>query len=197
MGTNLRGVRFLGVNFWQPELGRNGLYDEVFIRLSKEGPFRFENLPALEQTCRNARVLLEESRDFNIASDFYIAEMEALRNRLPFIKRHFFSVVALYRFVSNYGTSVGAALRIMLWLFVLHLVLTLSVHSPETFAQWISYIPNDALRTVKIMSLQMVGYGDQDNFPIEQRWIDTIFRILSPIQITMLALAFRSRIKRN
>ncbi|MEQ1546008.1 hypothetical protein [Methyloglobulus sp.] len=123
--------------------------------------------------------------------------MEALRNQLPFVKRHFFSVAALYRFVSYYGTSVGTALRIMFWLFLLHLVLTLSIQPPETDAQWVCYILNVPLRTVKILSLQSVDYGNQDTVPIEQRWIDAIFRILSPIQVTMLALAFRSRIKRN
>jgi len=30
-GTNLRGARFLNVNWWQPRLGRNGLYDELSI----------------------------------------------------------------------------------------------------------------------------------------------------------------------
>jgi uncharacterized protein YjbI with pentapeptide repeats len=195
-GTNLRGVRFLGVSFWQPELGRNGLYDEVFIRLNKDGPFRFHNLPALEQTCRNVRVSLEESRDFNIASDFYIAEMEALRNRLPFIKRHLFSVAALYRIVSNYGTSVFRGLLVLLLLIVLHLKLSLCF-SPETFSQSVEYITENALRTVKIMSLQMVSSGDSDKLTSGQRWVDAIFRILSPVQITMLALAFRTRIKRN
>jgi uncharacterized protein YjbI with pentapeptide repeats len=196
-GTNLRGVRFLGVNWWQPKLGRNGLHDELFIRLSKDGPFRFQHLPALEQTCRNVRVSLEESRDFNVASDFYIAEMEALRARLRFDKRHFLSVAALYHFVSYYGTSVGTGLRVLAYLFVLHLGLTLLIHSPETITQLMAYIPDDALRTVKILSLQMVGYGDQSNLPIEQRWVDAIFRILAPIQIAMLVLAFRARIKRH
>jgi hypothetical protein len=196
-GTDLRGVRFLGVNWWQPKLGRNGLHDELFIRLSKDGPFRFQNLPALEQTCRNVRVSLEESRDFNVASDFYIAEMEALRSRLPFLKRYFFSVAALYDFVSYFGTSVGRGLLVLAYLFVLHLELTILIHSPETITQLMACIPDDALRTVKILSLQMVGYGDQSNLPIEQRWIDAIFRILAPIQIAMLVLAFRARIKRH
>ncbi|MCF7965241.1 MAG: pentapeptide repeat-containing protein [Methylobacter tundripaludum] len=196
-GTNLRGVRFPGVNWWQPKLARNGLYDELFIRLSNDGPHRFRNLPALEQTCRNVRVSLEESRDFNVASDFYIAEMEALRAQLPFVKRHFFSVPALYHFVSYYGTSVGAGLRVLVYLLVLHLGLTLLIHSPETITQLVERIPEDALRTVKILSLQMGGYGEQASQSIKQRWIDGIFRILAPIQIAMLVLAFRARIKRS
>lgn len=196
-GTNLRGVRFLSVNWWQPKLGRNGLYDEVFIRLSKDGPHKFRNLPALEQSCRNVRVSHEESRDFNIATDFYIAEMEALRAQFPCLKRHLLSVAALYNFVSYYGTSVGTGLRVLAYLFVLHLELTLLIQSPETIPQWVEYITDDALRTVKILSLQMPVYGNQGNLPIEQRWIDAIFRILAPIQIAMLVLAFRARIKRN
>ncbi len=195
-GTNLRGVRFLGVDWWQPKLGRNGLYDELFIRLSKDGPFRFQNLPALEQTCRNVRVSLEESRDFNVASDFYIAEMEALRARLPFIKRHFLSVAALYYFVSYYGTSVFRGILVLVLLFVLHLKFSLCF-SPETISQSVECISEHALRTVKIMSLQMVSSGDSDKLTNGQRWLDAIFRILAPIQIAMLVLAVRSRIKRS
>ena len=75
-GTNLRGARFLGVKWWQPALRRNGLRDEVFVLTTSDGPFRHHSLPALEETCRNLRVALEENRDFNTASDFYIGEME-------------------------------------------------------------------------------------------------------------------------
>lgn len=96
-----------------------------------------------------------------------------------------------------YGTSVGTGLRVLAYLFVLHLELILLIHSPETITQLLAYITEDALRTVKILTLQMVGYGDQGNLPIEQRWLDAIFRILAPIQIAMLVLAFRARIKRH
>lgn len=195
-GTNLRGVRFLGVNWWQPRLRRNGLYDELVVRYSKDGPDRFQNLLALEQTCRNVRVSLEESRDFNVASDFYIAEMEALRAHLPFCRRYLFSVAALYYFVSYYGTSVFRGLLVLAFLFVLHLKLTLQF-SPETITQCVECITEDALRTVKILSLQVGSYADQSNLPIKQRWIDAVFRILAPIQIAMLVLAFRARIKRS
>jgi uncharacterized protein YjbI with pentapeptide repeats len=196
-GTNLRGVRFLDVDWWQPKLGRNGPCDEIFIRLNKDGPFRYQNLPVLEQTCRNIRVSLEESRDFNVASDFYIAEMEALRAQLPFLRRHFFSVVALYRFVSNYGTSVATALRVLAYLLILHLVITLLIRLPEISAQLFLSLPEDALRSIKILSLQMIGFAEQSNLPAAQRWLDAVFRIFAPIQIAMLVLAFRARIKRH
>lgn len=168
-GTNLRGVHFLGVKWWQPKLGRNGLCEELSIRLSNDGPHRVRNLPALEQTCRNVRVSLEESRDFNIASDFYIAEMEALRAQLSFSKRYLFSVTACYRLVSYYGTSVGAGLLVLGCLFVSHLGLTLFwIHSSETITQLVGRIPIDALRTFKILSLQMAVYGEQTSLPIKQ-----------------------------
>jgi len=88
----------------------------------------------LEQTCRNVRVSFEENRDFNIASDFYIAEMEALHAQLSFARRHFFSVAALYHFVSYYGAGIGTGLRVLAYLFVLHLELTRLVQSPETIS---------------------------------------------------------------
>lgn len=184
-GTNLRGVRFLDVNWWQPELGRNGLYDEVFIRLSEDGPFRYGNLPALEETCRNARVALEENRSFNAASDFYIGEMETARARLPFLRRHIFSVLAWYRFVSNYGTSVGTAIRILIYLFFFHLALSVRFSSTGIDFQNVDL----ALKTFKVLTLQKI---------IENpNWIDAVFTVLAPIQITMLVMAFRSRIKRS
>ena len=126
-GTNLRGIRFLGVKWWQPAFNRNGLYDEVYIKSTVDGPFRHLSLPALEETCRNARVALEENRNFNTASDFYIAEMDAVREQQGFWRRHFFSVTALYRCVSRYGTSVGTALWVLCLIYFLHVTASISI----------------------------------------------------------------------
>jgi len=61
-GTNFRGARFLNINWWQPRLRRNGLYDDLFIARSTDGAFRWRYLPVLEETYRNVRVALEDSR---------------------------------------------------------------------------------------------------------------------------------------
>lgn len=193
-GTNLRGVRFLGVNWRQKGLGRNGLYDEIFIRLAADGPFRFQYLPVLEETCRNARVALEENRSFAVASDFYIGEMEAIRAQLPFVQRHVFSVPALYRAVSNYGTSVGAALRILLELYLLHLGASLLLDA--TIFSSPAQCSEVAVRSLKVIVFQSPdGTGLRQS--VAQAWCDTLLRILGPAQIAMLVLAFRARIKRH
>lgn len=195
-GTNLRGVRFLAVDWWQPILGRNGIYDELFISKSNDGAFRYSNLPVLEETCRNVRVALEENRSFNVASDFYIAEMEALRQQQSFFKRHFFSVAALYRFVSQYGTSVGTAIRILILFYLLHVASTLYIHFPIEFISIPNELATIALRSIKIL---LLFQPESQNTAITttQSWLDVGLRLVGPIQIAMIAFAFRSRIKRH
>jgi len=194
-GTNLRGVRFLGVKWWQPIFKRNGLYDEVFIRQSKDGPFRHLNMPVLEETCRNARVALEENRDFNAASDFYIAEMEAARSQLPFFQRHLFSVNALYRSVSRYGTSVATALWVLALLYFLHFTASVYFELPSGTFPCYPRLLEVALRSLKVLLLAT----DPKilNVSNTQSWFDAALRLFGPIQIAMIAIAFRARIKRH
>lgn len=195
-GTNLRGVRFLGVNWWQPALGRNGLHDEIFIRLSQDGPFRYLSLPILEETCRNVRVAHEESRSFNVASDFYIAEMEAVRARLPWIRRAFFSVPAMYRIVSNYGTSVGRAVLTLATLILAYVILTVALATPFDGGLTSTAIGDALLRAIRVLIFQT---SDLDWRAVSgiQIGADSLLRILGLIQIAMVVLAFRSRIKRH
>ena len=195
-GTNLRGVRFLGVNWWQPKLGRNGLYDEQFIRLNSDGPFRHRELPILEETCRNARVALEENRNFAAATDFYVGEMEAARAQLGLLRRHFFSVPALYCSVSRYGSSVAVALRTFALIVLLHVSLTLLLQHPQSAETSLIDVEAAALHSVRGLMLQ-----SSDTSLIaksgSQAWFDLLFRLLGPAQIAMVVLAFRARIKRN
>jgi len=193
-GTNLRGVQFLGVNWWQPELARNGLHDERFILGSTDGAFRHRELPVLEETCRNVRVAFEESRSFNIASDFYVAEMEASRARLPWIRRHVFSVQSAYRFVSHYGTSVATALRVLLYLYALHIsVTTLLTGLPPKSPAWQTLLES-ALRSLQLLVFQVPASASGST---GSQWCDALFRIAGLVQVTMIVLAFRTRIKRH
>ena len=193
-GTNLRGVRFLGVKWWQPVFNRNGLYDEVYVKSSPDGPFRHLSLPVLEETCRNARVALEENRSFNAASDFYIAEMEAVREQQSFCRRHIFSVTALYRSVSRYGTSVGAAFWMLSLIYFLHVTASIYVQLPIGLVPSLEEFLEVALRSLKILLLVRT---EQSLTLMPQPWLDIGLRLLGPIQIAMLAIAFRARIKRH
>lgn len=193
--TNLRGVRFLGVNFWQPRLGRSGLHDEIFVRLNPDGPFRHRQLPFLEETCRNMRVAMEENRSYAAASDFYIAEMEALRAQLSPLRRHLLSVPALYRAVSRYGSSVGAALWMLVLLFALHMSVTLLLKSRSEQVDSTD-VHAISLRSAKVVLYQPIDH-EAANTPPAQVWTDLLFRLLGPAQLAMLVLAFRTRLKRH
>jgi uncharacterized protein YjbI with pentapeptide repeats len=194
-GTNLRGARFYAVNWHQPELGRNGLYDEIFIAKSQDGAFRYQHLPLLEETCRNLRAALEDSRNYAEAADFYIGEMEARRAKLGFLRRHLFSVEALYRYASDYGASVGKALAVLLVILMLHAALT--IHIQNKLSWW----SLDAIESTMYRSFQLPFFRtssiDHDHGPALQRWIDLFFRTFAIIQIALVVFAFRARIKRH
>lgn len=194
-GTNLRGIRFLGVNWWQPKLKRNGLSDELFIRENDDEVFRQENLPVLEDTCRNARVALEDNKSFDIASDFYIAEMEASRSRMGFFKREIWSINALYRFVSFYGTSFGVAVRIFLLFYLSHLILTLAIQYQNGVILE-QVVTNEFINSLEVLFQKNPDRANSSGL-YAQRILDVVFRILGLVQLAMVALAFRSRIKRH
>lgn len=193
LGTNLRGVRFLNVIWWQPDLRRNGLHDEVFISKSQDGPFRWRSLPALEETCRNLRLALEESKSYAAAADFYVGEMEAQRARLGFWKGSLFSVPAWYAVLTRYGTSVTRGLIVLACLIVSHALATAILRGFQS-ADIFNQLPELLLRSIRIATFQRdeSGLGT-----LSEGWIDMVFRIFTAIQIALLVFAFRTRIKRH
>jgi uncharacterized protein YjbI with pentapeptide repeats len=104
-GTDLRGVTFIGNDWYQPKLKRNGLKDELRYFELNNYYDKKEWLPNIENTYRNIRFSLEEYKDFGLANDFFVGEMEARRKQLKWYKRWLFSVPAIYKLVSQYGTS--------------------------------------------------------------------------------------------
>lgn len=123
-GTDLRGVTFIGNNWYQPKLKRNGLKDEIrYLNEINNYYDKKECLPNLESTYRNIRFSLEENKDFGQANDFFVGEMEAKRRQLPFLKRHFLSVLAVYKLISNYGTSPIRVGLLFLAMVLTHMVL--------------------------------------------------------------------------
>lgn len=141
----------------------------------------------------HARVAYEENRSFGIASDFYVAEMEAARAQRNFLGREFFSVPALYRAVSKYGTSVGTALRVFALIYILHMVTTLALGSPSDTVSMTS-ISETALRSFRVLLSQPIEVKSVTPSSA-QSWLDLAFRMLGLIQVAMVVLAFRSRIK--
>ena len=194
-GANLKSVRFLGVNWWQTRLRRNGLYDEVFITFTSDGPFRHRMMPELEEACRNVRASLEESRNYQAACDFYIAEMEAMRYQRGFTGRHIFSIPVFYRLLTFYGTSVGRGICVMAVLLLFHCAGTLWLNGalPVTSLGMEPFL-DVALRTFRILILQSSDVRPTSNL---QGWLDSICKVFSLIQIALIVFAFRARIRRN
>jgi uncharacterized protein YjbI with pentapeptide repeats len=104
-GTDLRGVTFIGNDWYQPKLKRNGLKEELRYLGLNNYYDKKESLPNVESTYRNIRFSLEEYKDFSLANDFFVGEMEARRRQLAWYKRWLLSVPAIYKFISCYGTN--------------------------------------------------------------------------------------------
>jgi uncharacterized protein YjbI with pentapeptide repeats len=189
--TDLRGVHLEGVSFYQPRLKRHGLKDELLLSYHKDKATNLHYLPLLESACRKMRVCLEESKDFGIATDLYVGEMEAKRKQLHFLRRNILSTEALFRLVSNYGQSAFQAFLVLTILILIHFYISLSSLDHLGLS---GFFINDINHTLRVVSFQNVDRGSSDS---HLGIIDTLFRILVPIQAGMFALALRIKIKRH
>lgn len=196
-GTNFRGSRFLGVNWYQPKLKRNGLHEELFIRGSGDANFMQKQFPQLEESYRNIRATLEDNLNYQAAADFYVGEMDAQCSQLNIFQRHFFSVVAWYKAVSNYGTSVFTALRILLWVILLHWALSMYLNFNYELHdfQYVLRLFQRSLTQFTIQNIYESSYYVAEAF--SQKWADIGLKLLGISQLAMLIFAFRSRIKRH
>lgn len=210
-GTDVSGVHFYDVKFFQPALKRQGLYDEILLLNNPDFNYRSYMLPRVESEYRNVRVALENNKNFSAATDFYVGEMEMRRLQMLFPRRYLFSIEAIYHALSNFGASPVRAIRIFIWLVLLHALLTMAfaidpneaynkvldekVLNPlvnNTFNTLIIYFVN----SFQILTLQR---GDiiLDLGSFSNHIIDTVFRVLGPIQVALIVLAMRVKIKRH
>ena len=196
-GTNFRGSRFLAVNWYQSELGRDGLYDELLIKNTADAHFRQKNLSILEDSYRNIRAALEENLRYSAAADFYVGEMEARRSQLNLLERHFFSIPAWYQAVSNYGTNVLRAFKFLIYFLALHWAISIwininfEIHDGKFALQMLQ-------RSLGLLSFQKFDDGSDVIVDLYgQKWADISLKIVGIAQLTMLIFAFRSRIKRH
>ena len=230
-GTDLRGVTFIGNNWYQPELKRNGLIEDVRLRDINNYYDKKEPLPDLENSYRNIRFSLEANKDFGLANDFFVGEMDAKRSQLSLLKSKMLSVLALYRVISNYGTSPIRCLTWFLFLLVCH-ALSISylsnAHlylalikkfsdieycSSNRISDWAGQVSgalaellehgclvDSIIYSTKTMTLQK-DKAQLLNGCLEMNaavmFTDTIFSILGPILLGLIAITVRTRIKRN
>lgn len=211
VGTNVKGVNFEYTNFYQSYLKRQGLFDEVDTLLMKDPSLQKYLWPRIEVEYRNFRVAMEENKNYATASDFYIGEMETRRHQMTYPRKYFFSIAAIYNALSEYGTNPSRAARIFLLLILLHLSLTMYFGPPpreaynkafsatsttplitNTFGTLLLYFTN----SLKILSLQR-GPEVLETKSLNSNIIDSVFRIIGPAQLALIALSFRSKIKRH
>jgi uncharacterized protein YjbI with pentapeptide repeats len=183
-GTNFRGLRFIGVDWYQPKLNRNGLGEDWALC---KGTNTY--IPWLEESYRNIRGALEDNLDYVAAADFYVGEMEARRAQLNVFERNIFSVEVLYKTVSNYGTSITRATLVLLSLLILHWGISMLISFDTAGFDW-----DNALCLLQD-SFYMLTFPALGSSGL-QKWVDITFKLLELLQMAMLIFAFRTKIKR-
>jgi len=231
VGAELKGVSFIGSYWYQNKLKRSGIADEISYFSVKNYYDKKELLPGLESTYRDIRFSLEENKDFGMANHFFIGEMDAKRRQLPFFKRKLFSIPALYKLVSNYGTN-PLRCSILFFVAVFCHALLVSYFAESSFysniellvnsvfninfekpSVWWGGVIESAMSTVNNAdSLKSITYSIQTMTLQKDKvalltpdlmklssisFTNTVFTIIGPILVGLLALTVRTRIKRN
>lgn len=194
LGTDLSGVHLYDTKWFQKELNRNGLRDEVWVHKTNGKKFQDYYLPRIESQYRNVRVALEANKNFVFASDFYVSEMEIRRDRFRPLRKYFFSVEAFYNALSQYGTNPIRAAKMFFYLFLIHLLLTIYFDSFKSHLYPFEIIKY-SINSLKVLTLQRFWVFIDNG--IFQSFIDTFFRFAGPFQVALFAMSLRNRVKRN
>lgn len=199
-GTDLYGVHFYDVLWAKLENGRLGLYDEIFALCSSDPTYRDRAISSVEAAYRNCRLALEKNHDYSTATDFYVGEMKIrrLRRQRGQLNRNIFE--DLYRLLSNYGASPSRAFACLLGLAFVHFAVSQSLicAAPDISCSWtpsIGHFIEQAANSVRIVTLQRF-LGSWGNDIPGQALLDIIVAGLAPIQIALVVLAVRARIRR-
>jgi len=208
LGTNLRKVEFVDVNWYKKSKGgRNRVYDEI-ISGSSEYPF-------MAQMYKRLRANYEENLNYAEAGDFHIGEMEMRRKG----EKNFFNkcIIWAYKLISNYGESYWRPLLFwilpMLLLFpllfmysgieqitsrqspyMIHYQFNLSTISLSNAGDFIKDYLKSFVYSLSVFSLVREKLyrpiNDWSHF-----WM-VLESILSPVMIAFFLLALRRRFKR-
>jgi len=198
-------VRFNNTNFYQEELNRNGLYNEVkeLQKNNKPSSNQAKNNNTIKRfhhliyEYRQIRMAMESNKEYTKAHDFYIGEMESRQ------RQNWSFVIGLYRFSSHFGTNYTRAFCILICMFIIHFFLSI-ILSPDISIlklccdsnmanNWLQ-LSDIAIHSISTGTLQRVGL--LENTSNWQSLIDLIFRVLIPIQAAMFVLALRNKTKR-
>lgn len=181
--TDFSNVQLYDVKWYQPKLKRNGLYEESQLETNNDFKYRRFRRPQLEMTYRNIRKTLESQKDYDLASDFLVGEMEQKRKQLHPLKK-WFSIINAYDLLSQYGTR---PLRVGLWL-----SLAITSHFAFTYHVTSHNLAESGLRTLQIITFQRL----EVSLLLSQSYVDATLRLLAPFLLAILAMTIRARIKR-
>lgn len=207
--VSLVGVHFSNTYFYQQELKRNGIYNEVkelrrsdtavrrwFINKKPDNNSIKRNRHLIHEY-RQLRMAMENNKDYIKAQEFYVGEMEARQ------RREWSFILKLYRVSSFYGSDYLKAFRVLLWLFCIHFILTniLSTHwqvqklfcGPDIAAAW-ERLGDIVIHSLSTGTLQRTSVLKDLSF--YQKVADILFRLMIPIQTAMFILALRNKTKR-
>jgi uncharacterized protein YjbI with pentapeptide repeats len=209
--VSLVGAKFYNTDFFQKELGRNGLKDEIKELSRAKEAKRTKSLFNLGRyksklddhalvryrhlihEYRQLRMAMEDSKDYEKAHDFYVGEMEMRQKR----DRSF--VISSYRLSSIYGTNYERAFYGLLVLLFIHFILTIALSSvcmffcPDNYIAW-GRLGDIIIYSLGTGTLQSVDFLAPKSFL--QSSIDLVFRVFIAAQTAMFVLALRNKIKR-
>ena len=225
LGTDLGRINFVSV-YWPEfkrfkfawsgnlrELKLSGVYDEILLA-TKEN-LNKDEIELLRTEYRRLKQNYDENKNYPMADQFYVGEMEVTRHYDTPLFWKLFSWRSQYRFASGYGTLPGRSLAILflvLILFSLEYMFTgLKVNSSLSGkALYINYdlawcLPN--LNMALTDWLYCVWFGISSILPFKDsaqvfepsmwtRVIQLIETIILPVVVALFAFALRRRFKR-
>jgi hypothetical protein len=138
-GCILRKIRIENTSFFDTDLEKVDLEECTWPKIKKRAALSCDETQiikelddaAIENLLRNYRLLrrsFEKNLKIDLASDMYIREMEIIREQnsrrskvsfIRFFRRHCFSAIALYRFISFYGENYTRPILLNLFFLII------------------------------------------------------------------------------
>ena len=174
--TPLQKVEFVDVE-WASFPGSKGLYDEIGAKKN--------NLPLVEDLYRQLKMNYQERRNDDMAAVFDYRERMVKKKRTPFLDN---PLLWFYWFLSGYSEMVRLAI---LWLILFVVV--------GAYSYWkVGFNPPEPpsfsfLHSLKVIVLPRLPEVHFKN--LIGSWIEITLFVIGKIQITLLILAVRRRLK--
>ena len=170
-----------------------------------KGEYEYVRRLYLELKCN-----FENKKDWNTAGEFHYGEMECRRNMLKTVwERKFFSLEAIYLLLSGYGERPKQAFLVLLLLIFLVFPLLLSVNdilfylfgqpccltSLFDLKRSLWSLVHNSVEVTPFVRFMKIGEVIKDE-PSWDKFILLSESIIVSLQVTLLALALRRKVKR-